>query len=39
MHFYALYRGHGAEVMSNPAPMLDKMKLYLDVVARGLFEQ
>lgn len=37
-HFYALYRGRGADIIVNPEPMLDKMKLYLSVVSRGLFE-
>lgn len=37
MHFYAQYRGRGADVMANPGPILETMRLYLEVVSRGLF--
>lgn len=35
--FYALYRGRGAEIMANPDIILGTVRLFLDVVCRGLF--
>lgn len=37
--FSALYKVKGMELLTNPALILDTMKLYLDVVCRGLYTE
>ncbi len=37
--FAALYKVKGSEVLTKPELILDTMRLYLDVVCRGLFEE